>query len=77
LIELAIRGLIFVDTANSYMVCRREACGKYVGFVRLAGTCVVVTDDPYWQARKFMSEVAARSKCCELNNMTHSSGNLE
>ena len=56
----------------SYMICRQEACGKYVGFVRMAGNCVVVTDNPYEDARKYMSEAGAKTALYNLNNLEYS-----
>ena len=61
----------------SYMICRREACGKFVGFVRYSDNCVVVTDNPYEEARKFVSEVGAKTALYELNSREYSTGNWE
>lgn len=61
-----------------YMLCRREACGKFVGFVRLTGdNCVVVTDNPYEDAKKYVSEAGAKTALHELNTRPYSTGNWE
>ena len=66
----------FVDPVG-YILCRREACGKLVGFVRLSGNCVVVTDNPYDDARKYASKLGAKTALHELNTRPYSSGNWE
>lgn len=61
----------------AYIVCRKESTTKLVGFVRISGMCVIVTDNPYDDARKFLSEASAKAMAYELNNRPYSSGNWE
>lgn len=68
----------FDVTPVGYMLCRREACGKLVGFVRLSNNgCVVVTDNPYEDAKKYVSEAGAKTAQYELNTRPYSTGNWE
>ena len=60
-----------------YIVCRREACGKLVGFVRTSGNCIVVTDNPYDDAKRYISEAGAKTALYELNSRPYSTGNWE
>lgn len=69
---------LFDTTPVGYMICRREACGKLVGFVRTTGdNRIVVTDNPYDYAKKYVSEVGAKTAQYELNSRPYSTGNWE
>lgn len=68
----------FDTTPVGYMLCRREACGKLVGFVRTTGdNRIVVTDNPYDDAKKYVSEAGAKTAQYELNSRPYSTGNWE
>ena len=70
-------GTLFASTPVGYMLCRREACGSLVGFVRTSGNCIVVTDNPYDDAKRYVSEVGAKTAQYELNSRPYSVGNWE
>lgn len=67
----------FDDAPVGYMICRLESCGKLVGFVRLSGNLVVVTDNPYHDAKRYVSEAGAKTALYELNTRPYSAGNWE
>lgn len=61
-----------------YIICRLEACGKLVGFVRTTSeNRIVVTENPYDDAKKYVSEAGAKTAQYELNSRPYSTGNWE
>ena len=62
-----------METGSKWIVARQEE-GHLVGFVRLSGKCVVVTHEPYKNAKVFSSANNAKGLAWELNTMKYSAG---